>query len=309
MENLGILAETHRDGLALLREESKKGLVFCFPGVGSAFSKKNDQTSLIIAKNGKTILIDVGTTIPRALSTRGISILDFDYYHITHSHADHMGGLEELLLMSRYVAKKKPRLIITEDYEHLLWEKSLKGGCEHNEADPLKFTDLINPIQPQPIRSDRREMYEIWVDDIHLLLFRTLHIPGEMVDWKSTFWSTGLLVDGEVLFTSDTRFDLAIFEDLPMGKVKTIFHDCQLFDPGVVHATYSELKTLPAEIRHKMWLIHYGDTADQFQPKNDGFAGFTEPWQMFRWKLNKKSTTQKIQIPKPHYFSSHLMVA
>ena len=42
---------------------------------------------------------------------------------------------------------------------------------------------------------------------------------------------------------ADTRFDQALFEQLPMDGVDTIFHDCQLYEPGVVHPAYSELKT------------------------------------------------------------------
>ena len=41
-----------------------------------------------------------------------------------------------------------------------------------------------------------------------------------------------------------------------------IFHDCQIENKGPknncgVHASLEQLKTLPVEIREKMWLYHY----------------------------------------------------
>ena len=134
------------NGLQTIREASQEGLTVCFPGVGSAFAKKNDHTCLIIAKNGVTTLGDAGTSTPRVLLSRGIEISDFEYYHITHSHADHIGGLEQVRLYSRYVLKKKPRLILAREYKDILWEQSLRGGCGYCEGGVLQFDDLAEII-------------------------------------------------------------------------------------------------------------------------------------------------------------------
>lgn len=267
-----------------IKKASESGLVFCFAGVGSAFAKKNYQTSLIIAKNRKTILVDMGSNIPLALSEKGIAVTDFDFYHFTHSHADHIGGVEELLLCSRYIHKRKPQIIITPTYQDILWEKSLKGGCEYNENGLLRFSDFMVPLWPEWIQAAPREIYRIHVGDIHMEIFRTIHIPAEVTRWEQAFWSTGLCVDGRVLFTADTRFDPAIFKDIDMSKVETVFHDCQLGGPGLVHATYDEVKTLPADLKKKMWLTHYGDSFKDFKPAADGFLGFAEPWKIYQWR-------------------------
>jgi len=115
-----------------------------------------------------------------------------------------------------------------------------------------------------------------------LMIFRTVHIPMGVGSARSSFWSTGILIDGRVLFTADTRFDPTLFDQLPMDGVETIFHDCQLFEPGVVHASYSDLKTLDAGLRSKMHLTHYGDTFEEFDPAADGFVGFARPWAIYR---------------------------
>lgn len=268
---------------------SREDLVLCFAGVGSAFAKKNAQTSLIVAKDGVTLLVDIGTTIPLALAQHNIVVGDFDYYHFTHSHADHIGGVEELLLTARYAQKPRPRVLITETHQDLLWERSLRGGCEHNEAGLVRFSDLVRPLRPQWLRSEPREIYQAQLGSLNLIIFRTKHIPGDVAQWEQAYWSTGVLIDGRVLFTADTRFDLGLFADLessglPLDNVEAIFHDCQLTGKGAVHATYQELQTLPDHLKSKMWLTHYGDNFDQFHPEQDGFAGFAQPWHLYQYE-------------------------
>ena len=281
-----------------IRSASQDGLVLSFVGVGSAFAKKNAQTSLIVAKDGLTLLVDIGATIPLALTQQQIAVTDFDYYHITHSHADHIGGVEELLLLSRYTGKAKPNLVITKNYEDSLWRDSISGGCAYNESASLEFSDLITPIRPQKIESQLREMFEITLGTLHLLIFRTKHIPGDVSDWNQAFWSTGLLIDRRVLFTADTRFEPMLFSDLesagfPMSDVEAIFHDCQLSGPGAVHATYDELQTLPRSLKRKIHLTHYGDAFNQFDAQKDGFSGFAQPWHLYQFPSRQSSQSAK----------------
>ena len=75
-------------------------------------------------------MIDMGATTARVLHDNGVHVKAIDHFLITHSHADHIGGLEEVQLFNRYVARRKANMIITKQYESQLWNESLKGGSE-----------------------------------------------------------------------------------------------------------------------------------------------------------------------------------
>lgn len=252
-----------------------------FLGVGSAFTKRHYQTNLLIVKGDEHLLVDCGTKCTQAFYELGMPVTSIRNFLITHSHADHIGGLEEVALMGKYVTKKKPNMIISETYQHILWDMSLRGGCAYNEeeaGDILTFGDFWNVLRPQWIENFPRETYRISLGAIDIVTMRTKHIPDTSSDWQSSFWSCGMVIDGRVLFTSDTRFDpeLVIQYDAKFN-LEAVFHDCQFYNGGV-HASLAELKQLPASIRKKTWLTHYGDNWEQFEEEiaAAGFAGLAK---------------------------------
>ncbi len=87
------------------------------------------------------------------------------------------------------------------------------------------------------------------------------------MSWEDSFWSCGVILDDRILYTSDTRYDLELIMDIDDKlNLEYIFHDCQMFTGGV-HASLDELCALPAEIRAKTVLMHYGDNWREFIPK------------------------------------------
>ena len=265
-------------GKLTLKNDS--GLSVFFIGVGSAFSKIHNQTNILITKNDDHLLIDCGTCCAKALYDYGLNIADIDNLFISHSHADHIGNLEEFALMCHYIKNKKSNMIITNDYKKKLWNESLKGGLAYsveNNKKIMKFDDYFNQIKPTRIKKSPRPVYQTNVGSIDVKIFRTLHIPENETNWKKSMISYGILIDERILFSLDSKFDTDILyemlQDYP--TIEYIFHDCQIKN-GDVHAWYNDLAELSDEVKKIMYLCHYSDNYKIKDAKADGFAGFAE---------------------------------
>lgn len=257
-----------------------------FIGAGGAFSKKFFQNNLLVVKGGDHLLVDCGTRAPEALALLGLSVGQIGNYLITHGHADHIGGLEEVMLVGRYGLHRKSTMVVTDKLAKALWSMSLRGGASFNEEQGgryLKFQDFWDQVRPKPLRGADRELCEARVGGIEVRLFRTKHIPDSARGWASSFPSYGLILDRRVLFTSDTRYDPEMVASLDAEYgFEAVFHDCQLFTGGV-HASLDELAGLPPAIRAKTRLMHYGDKIEDFLPRitDLGFAGIAEQWKRY----------------------------
>ena len=134
-------------------------LELCFLGVGSAFAEIHHQTNFIIVKGDVHILVDFGMTGPKALlQSCGRKPTEIEVVLPTHSHSDHVGGIECLALMNRYVARRfmnKPKLsmIIDENYQRILWDYTLRGGLEWNEAQSSQ-EQIIALLKDARVESD-----------------------------------------------------------------------------------------------------------------------------------------------------------
>lgn len=267
-----------------------------FLGSGSAFSKKLYQNNIIITKGDSSIFVDFGTKAPIVLDRLGLNVSNIDNLIITHSHADHVGGVEEIALMNRYFFNKKPNLYITKRYKNILWNETLAGGCKYSEYKKdktfLSIEDFFNIEYFDNLnfknKLDNRNFYHKKINGIDIILYQTKHMPSDLpknADFKLYHLSYGLLIDKKIVFTSDTIFDPDLLFFLEEHyKIEYYFHDCQFFVGGV-HAAYDELKTLPDTIKRKMFLMHYGDRFHDYDPEKDGFAGFVKQWYFYNFYL------------------------
>ncbi len=277
-------------------------LTLTFLGVGAAFAKRNYQSNALLetwttsperdASPSDVVLIDFGATGPLALHALkdkpGFAYLNRDgainypairRIFITHTHGDHVGGLEELAAMRThvYTRSEKPQLLGSAEVLGSLWEHSLKGGLGAMSGRLAALEDYFEVTAISPLGSQGfgpKECYELGI-------FPTDHVRvTQKYDWPSYGLVISDLARGEqAVFSGDTRFDSEAMGEM-MAGARIIFHEAQLEDcADPVHALLSELRTLPEAVRKKMHLYHVGDTWDDgsYGFVDQEFAGFARP--------------------------------
>lgn len=259
-----------------------------FVGTGSAFSKINFQTNLLIIKGQDHVLVDCGTLCPYALETTyNTRLQTIRNLIVTHPHADHMGGVEELIFTSKYKNNNaKINIIIPNKFKKLLWNQSLRGGCQYSDGGKLSFDDYFTQLKPVKIKKMPFKMMEYNLGLINIKLFRTRHVTTKENSYCKSQYSLGLIIDDKVLYTADSQHNPEQINWICNHfNIETIFHDCDVSGfSRKVHAAYDELKTLPDEIKSKMYLCHYNSSAQKVNPVNDGFAGFAIPGSYYNFK-------------------------
>lgn len=281
--------EIRQDGKPLSLTTSDGSLRIVFIGVGAAFAKRNRQSNILVIQGDSHILVDCGTQGPLGLNDIGLSVLDINCCLPTHSHADHIGGYEEIMLMNRYMQGTKPELIILSDYQDLLWCKSLSGGTEYSEVDQgrcLQITDFFDIRRPKTIELLGRKSWVYQHGPIEIIIMRSRHFPSTALSVDESQWCSGVMINRRVWISGDTMFDRQ-YPERYYKDSEVLFHDCQLTQGGI-HASYGELMTLSEEIRAKMILYHFGDdwdrpekwvkSSDKFtgDPVKDGFLGWAK---------------------------------
>ncbi len=197
-----------QDGKLALTNGGSLSLFFL--GVGGAFSKRHYQTNLLVVKGEDHLMVDCGTKTPQAFFELGLPIAHVKNFFLTHSHADHIGGLEEVMLIARYGTNTRPHVWITEAYQSSLWDMSLRGGSAFNEETAgknLTFGDMWQVHRPGWLKNYPRETWEFDVGGINFKAFRTMHFPGNSSSWVDSAWSTGLVIDNRIFYSGDTKFD------------------------------------------------------------------------------------------------------
>ncbi|MBH5316824.1 MBL fold metallo-hydrolase [Paenibacillus sp. GSMTC-2017] len=220
-------------------------------GTGSAFAKRFDNNNALIEVDGYRLLVDCGITLPKALHEMDISFHDLNAVLISHIHGDHVGGLEELAFQMMFKYKQKPVLYLAQTLIEPLWENTLRGGLTQESLNRLDDFFVVKPLEIG-------RSYQL-APGLNVELIKTEHI----ID-KDSF---SFLFNERFFYSADMRFDHLLLQTLVDKGVETIYHDCQLETPAVVHAGLDELLTLPKSIQEKLWLMHYGDGIDNYRGK------------------------------------------
>lgn len=232
-------------------------------GTGSAFAKQYFNTNALIYSNGYNLLIDCGSTAMKALHQLDIPIESIDGVWITHIHADHIGGLEELAFRSKYELHRKIDLYVMEPLMPTLWDNCLKGSLinEHDGIVSLEdYFDVIIVKEQQSVKV---------TDDLNIEPLRTEHVPGKP--------SYSLYINDYFFYSADMQFNPKLLEQLHRDRgCGLIFHDCQLESRGNIHTMLEELLTLPIELQQIICLMHYSDHVADFYGKTGAMRFLTQ---------------------------------
>jgi ribonuclease BN (tRNA processing enzyme) len=251
-----------------------------FLGTGSAFTvgAANWQSNMLIeSEDGRRLLIDCGGDARLALAELGLQASDIDAVYISHLHSDHVGGLEWLGFSTFFAATaSRPILFIEENKVARLWANSLSGSMARSG-----LATLADYFEVRPVPGDGSFEWEGQRFDLAGML--------HCMDGAVPLISFGLRFEtdsGRFMITSDTRFEPQRYAGLYAWE-EIIFHDCETTytedgtpAPSGIHAHYEELRTLPPELRAKMWLYHY-QPGPRPDAEADGFRGFVAKGQTF----------------------------
>ncbi|MFC7681628.1 MBL fold metallo-hydrolase [Paenibacillus sp. GCM10028914] len=220
-------------------------------GTGSAFAKTYFNNNALIMDESFTLLVDCGVTAPMALHRLGQSFDSIDAVLITHIHADHVGGLEELAFKMKMLYNRKMPLYIAESLINPLWENTLRGGL-FQEGYITCLEDVfevhsVEPGIPVDISSGIRAEF-----------IKTEHIPGKN--------SYSIYFNDRIFYSADMIFAPELLTQLVNERgCEVILHECQLVGPGEVHTTLQELLSLPESLQKRIYLMHYGDDMQSYQ--------------------------------------------
>lgn len=224
-------------------------------GTGNAFSKKMYNNNGLIQRGEHKWLIDCGYLATRALHELKIPLNSLDGIFITHTHADHVGGLEEVAFRLHYEYNLRMKLYVPQLVIESLWEHTLKGALENKSEGMYHLTDYFDVI---PIFEGTLLKID---DQLNFEIIRTLHVPEKP--------SYSFIIQQNVFYSSDMQFmpDFLINEIISKRNCKSILHDCHLLGHSGVHASLEQLLTLPTHIQSMTYLMHYGDLMEQYEGK------------------------------------------
>jgi ribonuclease BN (tRNA processing enzyme) len=185
----------------------------------------------------------------------GLPRLDVDKISgivLSHLHADHSSGLEDMGFFIYYIIGRRARVLAHPEISRELWDGSLWAGMGVSYEKPgapavtRKFDDFFElcdlsytaPTQFGPFTVECR---------------RTFHtVPTTAFRISAAGRTLG--------FSADTMFDHDLIDWLAPSDL--IIHEVTGLPESTIHTPYARLIELPEEIRRKMRLNHLPDSFD-----------------------------------------------
>lgn len=224
-------------------------------GVGDAFTATRYTFCLALRAEGRWLLVDCPHPVRKIMREGSLAaglppldIGDLEAVVLTHLHADHSSGLEDLGFFSLFALGRPARLVTHEAVAARLWEKLRvtmetlsvpELGLEYPAATLATWFDLTTFTEAAPLE----------VGPFTVECRRTLH-PVPTTALRITAGGRCLGV------SSDTAFSRPLVDWL--AEADLVLHEC---GPGL-HTPLEALLELPEPIRGRLRLIHYADDFD-----------------------------------------------
>lgn len=224
-------------------------------GVGNAFTEKYFHNNFFIKLQYKNLLLDAGTTLRYSLPHAQLDVQKIDYIFITHTHSDHFGGLEELLLKCHWNFV---------DGVHTPLRPTLL-------MHPRQYEDFIMRLTPTVINDGHtlehycevvlcNDQQQFLLDGylMQLIDLTNLHIKG-MVNFGLKL--TEQVSGSNVIFSSDVKhLENSGLREAIDANTRAIIQDTS-FSPNGVHATIEEiLGYYPKQCHSLLYATHYDDS-------------------------------------------------
>lgn len=234
-----------------------------FVGTGSAFNTKLGNNSAYIKEGNKLFLIDCGSANFHRMKESGLlDDVDFINVFITHTHADHVGSLADLIFYMYYCkGEQAPRV-------EVIAHKRCHVGkyLEMNGVEPHQYA-LQEVFEGQVVEIVNGEL------DLGFTALNTSHVDNLV--------STGLIIynartDEKCIYTGDTSdlnssiVDLLEDEETPIDYLYV--DTCSQDYEGNVHLSLFKLSAkIHYLLRSKVWCMHLDEKFDIELTKKLGF--------------------------------------
>jgi ribonuclease BN (tRNA processing enzyme) len=222
-------------------------------GVGDAFSAVHYSSSYALRADGRWLLVDCPHPIRKMMreaSVRSEVALDIDDVAavvLTHLHADHVSGVEDLGFFSYFVLGRRARIAVHPQVATRLWEGHLAAGMEWLRAPDGTRTEktLDDYFELVPLDETR----PVQIGQFQIECRRTRHhVPTTALRVRAAGRAIG--------FSADTTFDPDLIAWLAAA-------DLVVHETGFgIHTPLDRLAELPEETRSRMRLAHFPDALD-----------------------------------------------
>lgn len=238
-------------------------------GVGDAFTERFWYSNMLLTIDGRELFIDCPAYIPKMLADNnrvGEKQVTIDRYRellLTHMHADHTGGIEELSYWQYFSTENPMKLYAPKWMLQDVWT-TLRPAMEESARGDNGLAALDWFFDPVPI--DNSHDFEGFTVESRPIVH---HYP-RTVAYKFDFGNFKLG------YSADTGFDLGLIEWLDDADL--VLHECRFGelnvlggDISVLHTPIKDLLTLPRSFQEKTLLYHYADDTFDEDPERPNY--------------------------------------